>query len=563
MTRASLLAAALLLSACHRDDNRAPTAAFEATQPAPDQVTTYAFSAAASHDSDGTITSHSWDFGDGAASTAAAPTHVYAASGTYTVKLTVTDDDGASASATRTVEITTPAATANAGTAAATLALPQLATVQVPQAAFAVPTQVGVWATSRSVTAADFDLTAQLFSSALRARQELRVNTGKQKPAAPITVSAVLPAELLARMGERDEPQVFVQVFQDGGDEVLDSFELVPAVYDAAGKTLRFDLAPDMFTDRRSSDESWEAVFVVGATRSRPAPAAAPVRDASGAAAGTEALRPWPALAVAGPPVAGAQDATLADAAASSCDGATLRPPLADLTVTGAYNSPRHYGIDYRAADGTEVRSMADGTVSNVGFDERPLTRPDPRSGKRVKGWGHYVVIAHSDGSKSLYAHLQAGDIRVAVGETVASGQAIALSDNSGGSQASHLHVEYAPNGEIFKRGSKTDPHACIGNDITGAIQVSDNGPVADDAFVVSINGRPICATTIGASNRCSTGPLRSGTASLSITTTIAPDDVGTYGITLGDGITFQDASTSVSGTLPQGATASFPITVP
>lgn len=387
MSRASLLAAALLLSACNRDDNRAPTAAFEATQPAPDQVTTYAFSAAASHDSDGTITSHTWDFGDGGASTAAAPTHVYAASGTYTVKLTVTDDDGASASATRTVEIATPAATANAGTAAATLTLPQLATVQVPQAAFAVPTRVGVWATSRSVTAADFDLTAQLFSGALRAKQELRVNTGKQKPAAPLTVSAVLPADLLARMGERDEPQIFVQVFQDGGDEVLDSFELVPAVYDAAAKTLRFDLAPDMFTDRRSADESWEAVFVVGSTRSRPAPAAAPALGASGPA-GTEALRPWPALAVAGPSMAGAQDATLADAAASSCEGATLRPPLTDLTVTGAYNPPRHYGVDYRAADGTEVRSMSDGTVSNVGFDERPLARPDPRSGKRVKGWG-------------------------------------------------------------------------------------------------------------------------------------------------------------------------------
>jgi hypothetical protein len=50
---------------------------------------------------------------------------------------------------------------------------------------------------------------------------------------------------------------------------------------------------------------------------------------------------------------------------------------------------------------------MADGTVSKIGFDSRPLPRPDPRSGKTVKGWGNYVVITHTDGSKSLYAHLQ------------------------------------------------------------------------------------------------------------------------------------------------------------
>ncbi|WP_169750192.1 collagenase [Streptosporangium amethystogenes] len=59
-----------------------------------------------STDSDGTIASRSWEFGDGTSSTAANPTHAYAAAGTYPVKLTVTDNGGATASTTKQVTVT-------------------------------------------------------------------------------------------------------------------------------------------------------------------------------------------------------------------------------------------------------------------------------------------------------------------------------------------------------------------------------------------------------------------------------------------------------------------------
>ncbi len=59
----------------------------------------------ASSDSDGSIASRSWTFGDGGKSTARNPTHTYAAAGTYTVKLTVTDDDGATATVTKSVTV--------------------------------------------------------------------------------------------------------------------------------------------------------------------------------------------------------------------------------------------------------------------------------------------------------------------------------------------------------------------------------------------------------------------------------------------------------------------------
>jgi chitodextrinase len=50
-------------------------------------------------DPDGEIKSILWNFGDGATSTEAAPTHTYAQGGRYTVELTVTDNKNAKASA--------------------------------------------------------------------------------------------------------------------------------------------------------------------------------------------------------------------------------------------------------------------------------------------------------------------------------------------------------------------------------------------------------------------------------------------------------------------------------
>jgi len=58
-----------------------------------------------SSDSDGSIASSSWNFGDGGTSTATSPTHSYASSGTYNVVLTVTDNLGATGSITKAVTV--------------------------------------------------------------------------------------------------------------------------------------------------------------------------------------------------------------------------------------------------------------------------------------------------------------------------------------------------------------------------------------------------------------------------------------------------------------------------
>ena len=102
-----------------------PEARFTSSSTGP----TATFDGTSSSDTDGTIASEVWDFGDGsAAGTGTGPTHTYSRTGTYTVALTVTDDSGRTGTVSRPVVITdvapptapgAPALTANLGTSVA------------------------------------------------------------------------------------------------------------------------------------------------------------------------------------------------------------------------------------------------------------------------------------------------------------------------------------------------------------------------------------------------------------------------------------------------------------
>jgi PKD repeat protein len=84
-------------------DNRSPTADFSWTC----EERTCQFTDASS-DSDGSLTAWTWRFGDGSTSEERAPSHTYAASGTYTARLTVTDDEGATDESSDDVTVSTP-----------------------------------------------------------------------------------------------------------------------------------------------------------------------------------------------------------------------------------------------------------------------------------------------------------------------------------------------------------------------------------------------------------------------------------------------------------------------
>lgn len=317
--------------------------------------------------------------------------------------------------------------TTNISNAGGSVALVGAGVVTFAPLSFPTSTAVTVSKTSNAETLNDWNTTTQLFGQVFRGTYEVRVDVGNAAPALPVEVALDVPTELSPHTTAGEGLTLFAQVFQDGGDESLDGFE--PFASTVIGTTIKAEIPPEAFSNRRTLDGTYEAILVV-ATQNQ-------------------------ALVQA--------QTKLAAADSSMCAGSLLSSPLAQLSVSSAFNPPSHYGTDYAAPDDSSVLAMAVGTVQKVALDERPLPKADPRSHKMVKGYGQYVVVAHDDGSKSLYGHLQKDGVLVLEGSRVASGELMALSDNSGGSSGPHLHVEYAPRNSIFPKANKINPDTCIG----------------------------------------------------------------------------------------------------
>jgi hypothetical protein len=84
-----------------------------------------------------------------------------------------------------------------------------------------------------------------------------------------------------------------------------------------------------------------------------------------------------------------------------------------------------HYGADIDLETGDEVGAAFDGKV---------------RIAKKSPSYGNVVVLRHTNGLETYYAHLS--KINVEIGEEVTAGQIIGLGGNTGHSHGSHLHFE-------------------------------------------------------------------------------------------------------------------------
>ena len=108
--------------------------------------------------------------------------------------------------------------------------------------------------------------------------------------------------------------------------------------------------------------------------------------------------------------------------------------PLEDAIITGVYGSQRilngkpkwpHYGIDFAAQEGTEIKAMLDGVVT--------LAEPD------LFYTGGTLIFDHGHGISTLYMHMKT--LMVKKGQKVKQGDVIGTVGSTGRSTGAHLDV--------------------------------------------------------------------------------------------------------------------------
>ncbi len=112
------------------------------------------------------------------------------------------------------------------------------------------------------------------------------------------------------------------------------------------------------------------------------------------------------------------------------CTGVIWEPPLGSCAHW-------HNGIDIVSAYGTPVHAAGAGKVVYVGWNYADGADP-----------AFIVIIAHSSGLSTWYAHLQAR-YPVRAGQTVRKGQVIGYEGNTGHSTGAHLHWMVEFNGDF------------------------------------------------------------------------------------------------------------------
>lgn len=90
-----------------------------------------------------------------------------------------------------------------------------------------------------------------------------------------------------------------------------------------------------------------------------------------------------------------------------------------------------HSGVDLGAKNGTPIKAANGGLVIYAGW---------------YSGYGKTVIVSHSGGKSTLYAHMSRIDAKA--GDKVAQGQTIGYVGSSGYSTGPHLHFEYRLGGK-------------------------------------------------------------------------------------------------------------------
>ncbi len=145
--------------------------------------------------------------------------------------------------------------------------------------------------------------------------------------------------------------------------------------------------------------------------------------SAGGITIGTEIMIPGGELHTAKKVVA---KASPTKTSGSKATGTGLSHPAPGALKTQGIHG--YNGVDLGASYGTAIKAAAAGTVivsKGAGWNG---------------GYGNYIVIKHSNGTQTLYAHLSSNG--VVVGDEVGQGDVIGAMGNTGKSTGVHLHFE-------------------------------------------------------------------------------------------------------------------------
>jgi murein DD-endopeptidase MepM/ murein hydrolase activator NlpD len=139
----------------------------------------------------------------------------------------------------------------------------------------------------------------------------------------------------------------------------------------------------------------------------------------------------------------------------------TWRWPLEEIEISSPYGERGrkfHQGVDLRAQIGTPVVAASAGEVVYVG--------------SKIKGYGRMVVLKHSDGFYTVYAHHSKNKVKIH--QRVTAGQVIAYSGKSGHASGPHLHFE-------LRRGAQSiDPEYALNRHLRS----SANRKIASRSFL-------------------------------------------------------------------------------
>ncbi|MBL7970665.1 MAG: M23 family metallopeptidase [Prolixibacteraceae bacterium] len=101
------------------------------------------------------------------------------------------------------------------------------------------------------------------------------------------------------------------------------------------------------------------------------------------------------------------------------------------------YSHKDELSLDFKMSSGSKICAARSGKVIAAKFtSNKGGLKPEFMSE------GNYIIIEHEDGSTANYWHLQYNSGMVKAGDSVAQGQLIALSGNTGYSAFPHLHFQ-------------------------------------------------------------------------------------------------------------------------